>query len=467
MALNRVDSFRVAFDLEYAATLTEAEWAAVIASPEWHILLAENADMMAPVMARFADKMSIYAQTQVAPPRPIPDGPFQIVGKPAPRLHGFGHVTGFGQYSEHMSQPGMVFMKSLLSPHPHAKIKRIDTSKAEKFPGVIAVLHRGNLPDMYKDVRVGSGPPDRFLFSEEVFEVGAPIAVVAAASDHIADEATRMIDVDYEILPAVLDHIEGMKSSTPKQWQNKLDGTILDISAPKVRGNPDQGFAQSDVVIENVTTRSAEHHAALEPTTLIAKWDYASDGRDHVTVVGTFRHAHGARNTFAQALKLNQSQVRVITPGYVGASYGSHRDPTLVEIHTLLMAKITGKPVRAMNSRAEDFVTRTHRTPTRNESKIGVKRDGVLEQEHRRRGRAARHGWCGLLARSRIDVQDRESVAAIHQRDDQQLQIQLVSMHGTPEQYARARATRRSSGVCHRHGSCRISTEEPQRRGQS
>jgi CO/xanthine dehydrogenase Mo-binding subunit len=378
MAIQKVDAFRVAFELDYAASLSDAEWASVVASPEWHIMTAENADLLAPALARFADKLSVAAQAQVAPPRPIPEGPFQIIGKPAPRLHGFGHVTGFGQYTEHMSQPGMLFMKTLGSPHPHARIKRVDTSKAEQLPGVVAVLHGGNLPDIYRDVRIGSGPPDRYLFSEEIFEVGAPVAVVTAASDHIADEATRMIGVDYEVLPAVLDHLEGMKSTTPKQWDNKLDGTILDISPPKVRGNPDQGFAQSDVVIENVTSRSAEHHAALEPTTVIARWDYASDGRDHASIVGTFRHAHGARNTFAQALKLNQSQVRVITPGYVGASYGSHRDPGLVEMHALLMAKITGRAVRTMNSRAEDFVTRTHRTPVRNESKIGVKRDGTI-----------------------------------------------------------------------------------------
>src|SRR6185295_15284718 len=288
----RLDSFRTAFDLEYAATLTDAEWAAVIASPEWHILTAENSDLLAPVFAAFGNRMSVAAQAQTTPaaPRPIPEGPFQLIGKPIPRLHGFGHVTGAGVYSEHMTQPGMLFMKSLLSPHPHAKVRKIDTSKAEAFPGVVAVLHRGNLPEIYKDVRIGSGPPNRFLFSDEVFEVGAPIAVVAAASDHIADEATRMIAVDYEVLPAVLDHIEGMKATTPKQWDNKLDGTTLDVTPPKVRGNPDEGFAQSDVVIENVTSRSAEHHAALEPTTVIAKWDYSSDGRDHATIVGTFRH---------------------------------------------------------------------------------------------------------------------------------------------------------------------------------
>jgi xanthine dehydrogenase molybdenum-binding subunit len=377
MALQRVDAFRVAFDPKYASSLGDAEWAAVVASPEWHILTAENADLLGPVMARYADRL-VAAQPQTTPVRPIPEGPFSVIGKPAPRLHGFGHVTGFGQYSEHMTQPGMLFVRTLGSPHPHARITSIDTSKAEAFPGVVAVLHRGNLPDMYQDVRIGSGPPDRYIFSQEVFEVGAPIAVVAAASDHVADEATRLIAVEYEVLPAVLDHMEGMKPSTPKQWDNKLDGTTLDITPPKVRGNPDQGFAESDVVVENVTTRSAEHHAALEPTTVIAKWDYSSDGRDHVSVVGTFRHAHGARATFSQALKLNQSQVRVVTPGYVGASYGSHRDPNLVEIHALLLAKITGKPVRAMNTRAEDFVTRTHRTPVRNESKLGVKRDGTF-----------------------------------------------------------------------------------------
>jgi CO/xanthine dehydrogenase Mo-binding subunit len=377
MALQRVDAFRVAFDLEYASNLSDAEWAAVIASPEWHILTAENADLLAPVMARFSDRL-VAAQPQTQPVRPIPEGPFSIVGKPAPRVHGFGHVTGLGQYSEHMTQPGMLFMRTLGSPHPHARITSIDTSKAEAFPGVAAVLHRGNLPDMYKDVRIGSGPPDRYIFSEEVFEVGAPIAVVVASTDHIADEATRMIAVDYEVLPAVLDHMEGMKSSTPKQWDNKLDGTTLDITPPKIRGNPDQGFSESDVVVENVTTRSAEHHAALEPTTVIARWDYASDGRDHLTMVGTFRHAHGARATFSQALKLNQAQIRVVTPGFVGASYGSHRDPNLVEIHAALMAKITGKPVRSMNTRAEDFVTRTHRTPVHNESKLGVKRDGTF-----------------------------------------------------------------------------------------
>ncbi len=100
------------------------------------------------------------------------------------------------------------------------------------------MLHSGNLPDLYKDVVIGSGPPNRGLFDTELFEVGAPVAVVAAESEHIADEAMRLIQVQYEVLPAAMDYLEAMKPSTPKQFDSNLDGTILGISPPLVRGDP-------------------------------------------------------------------------------------------------------------------------------------------------------------------------------------------------------------------------------------
>ena len=115
MAIRGADAFRAAFDLKYAASLSEANWAEVMQSPEWHVMVAENADLLTPVMAAFPERFSVAAQ-QTLPPRPIPDGPFQIIGKPAPRLHGFGHVTGTGQYSEHMTRTGMLFMRSPKSP---------------------------------------------------------------------------------------------------------------------------------------------------------------------------------------------------------------------------------------------------------------------------------------------------------------------------------------------------------------
>src|SRR4029434_3141464 len=120
--------------------------------------------------------------------------------------------------TETLRSHATLFRRPRRSRYPHAKIKSIDTSAAEKIAGVRKILHRGNLPEEYKDVFLGSSLPPRFLFSEEVFEVGSPIAVIAADSEHIGDEAIRAIKVEYEVLPAALDMIEAMKSSTPKQF---------------------------------------------------------------------------------------------------------------------------------------------------------------------------------------------------------------------------------------------------------
>src|SRR5262249_35638743 len=154
--------------------------------------------------------------------------------------------------------------------HPHAKLVSIDVSVAEKFPGVHYVLHRGNLPDLYKDVVIGSGPPNRGLFDQELFEVGAPVAVIAAESEHIADEAMRLINVQYEVLPATLDFLEAMKPSTPKQFDRQLDGLTLSVSPPLVRGDP---TAKGDVNIDLVASKSFEQHVALELTNSVAYWD--------------------------------------------------------------------------------------------------------------------------------------------------------------------------------------------------
>src|SRR5205085_454074 len=136
-----------------------------------------------------------FAQvTPAQTPAQVLNGPYQILGQMVPRVHGLGVVTGAGQYTEHMTMPGTLYTRTLRSPHPHARVKSVDTSKAETMPGVAAVLHGGNLPAVYQDVKLGSGPPDRGLFDSEVFEVGAPIAVVAAESEHIADEAIRQIE---------------------------------------------------------------------------------------------------------------------------------------------------------------------------------------------------------------------------------------------------------------------------------
>ena len=237
----RIDVLRVATDAQYAASLTPEEWATVAYSPEFQQMAAEQRELLAATLETHAASIPGFAQVAQPPTPPeVLNGPYSVVGEKVPRVHGLGIVTGLGQYTEHMSARGVLYTRTLRSPHPHARIKSIDTTDAEKFPGVVAVLHRGNLPDIYKDVNLSSGPPDRRLFDEELFEVGAPVAVVAAESEHIADEAIRLIQVQYEILPASLDFLEAMKASTPHQFDSKLDGLILGITPPLIRGNPDQ-----------------------------------------------------------------------------------------------------------------------------------------------------------------------------------------------------------------------------------
>src|SRR3981081_2855667 len=234
-----IDFLRVATDAQYAAGLTPEELASVAHSPEWLQMVAEQRELVSSALQTHASLAGFAQVTPPATPAQVLNGPYSIVGQKVPRVHGLGVVTGLGQYTEHMTMPGTLYTRTLRSPHPHARVKSVDISKAEKFPGVHAVLHRGNLPAVYQDVKMGSGPPDRGLFDEELFEVGAPVAIVAADSEHIADEAIRMIQVQYEILPAALDFLEAMKASTPHQFDTKLDGLTLGVTPPLVRGDPD------------------------------------------------------------------------------------------------------------------------------------------------------------------------------------------------------------------------------------
>ena len=370
----RVDALRVTQDPEYAASLSDAHWHALKLDPVWHEMVGEFHEMTAPVMTLYAAKLGLPLPEEVISDNRNagPNDQYSVIGKPVPRLHGLGVVTNLGQYVENMRMPGMLFTRTLRSPYPHAKVKKVDTSKAEALPGVVKILHRNNLPAEYRDVKLGSGPPDRFLFNEEVFEIGSPIAIVAAETEHIADHAIHLIDVEYEQLSATVDMMEGTRSSTVKQWSNKEDGTIIAITPPLVRGNPEG--ARADVNVDAVLTKSVEQHMALELTNSLMYWD-----QDRLVAYYTSQHAHGVRSGLAQALKIPSNRIRVIQPGYMGSGYGYRNGPDLAEIHSAILAKITGRPIKTMYTREEDFVTRTHRPEFRNEMKMGVNRDGTLQ----------------------------------------------------------------------------------------
>src|SRR6267143_2212307 len=216
----QIEAVRVVQDAAYAASLSDQDWYALSQDPAWQEMVSEQSEMVAGVIAKYAEKLPGGGRTSAPTEIPV-FRPFKVIGTDIARIQGYGIVTNQGQYTENLRMSGMLFMRTLRSRYPHAKIKSIDTSAAEKITGVRKILHRGNLPEEYKDVFLGAAAPTRFLFSEEVFEVGAPIAVIAADSEHIADEAMRQIDVQYEVLPASLYMLEAMKSTTPKQFPNQ------------------------------------------------------------------------------------------------------------------------------------------------------------------------------------------------------------------------------------------------------
>jgi xanthine dehydrogenase YagR molybdenum-binding subunit len=268
-------------------------------------------------------------------------------------------------------------MKALRSPHPHAKVKAIDSAAAESMPGVVAVLHRFNTPRQYLDIKLGAGPPDRFLFAEEVFMAGVTVAIVGAESDEIADAAIRTIKVDYEVLPSVLDFLEGARAGTPKQFDNKLDGTISNIATPLLRGQGDAALGSADVVVEEVAIKPIEAQTALELTNSVMWWD-----GDRLTAYNTNQGPFGYRASLAAAFNIPLNQVRWLNTGYMGSGYGFRALAEIDDVHPAVLAKITGRPVKTTLTRLEDQTTRGHRPRFRNEMKLGVARDGSIVAGH-------------------------------------------------------------------------------------
>ena len=265
-------------------------------------------------------------------------------------------------------------MVTLRSPHPHARVAASIPRDAEKFPGVAMVLHRFNLPREYQRIKLGSGPPDRLLFPEEVFMVGAPVAIVLADSQDIGDEAMRLIKVEYEILPAAVNFLEAMKPGAPKQWDNQLDGTIVGVSKPFQRGDP------KALRVGRSQGRPRRHQAGRA-----ARRARADQQRDVVGkrppehVLHQPGRAQRARGAVVGAATADELRCASCQQGYVGSGYGYRGSIDLPEIHAAIAAKITGRPIKNVYTRYEDFATRTHRphVPQRDQARR-VNKDGTI-----------------------------------------------------------------------------------------
>jgi CO/xanthine dehydrogenase Mo-binding subunit len=298
----------------------------------------------------------------------VPDARQQTraIGQRATRQDGRLHGLGQTKYIDDMAFPGMLFARIKRAGVASAKIKRIDTSAAEKIPGVMAVLTG-------KDIPVNSFGPSfqdqPVLCDEQVFHAGDGVAAVAATTEQIANEAIDKIVVEYEPLPAVFDPFEAMQDGA-----HLVHAPNSNIYATKSirKGDVEAGFAASDHIFEQRFSTQMVEHVSLEPHAAIADWD--ANGR--VTVWATIGRITLARGDMARTLNMPMSRIRIIGT-VVGGNFGGKNEITQEPVLALLSKK-TGRPVKGLYTRVEEFTSTTTRHPIVMDYKTGVTKDGKI-----------------------------------------------------------------------------------------
>lgn len=320
-------------------------------------------------LRRIDEGVQLPATAPAMPAGPLVPQPGQqthAVGQRALRPDSRFHGLGLTKYIDDLVLPGMLFAKIKRAGIAAGRIKRIDTSAAERMPGVMAVLTGREIP-------INSFGPtfqDQPVLADEfVRHAGDGVAAVAATSEQIAAAAAERIVVEYEPLPAVLDPLEALGEDAPKVHAGKSN---IYNSLVIRRGDVEVGFAQSDHVFEGRFTTQMVEHVAMEPHAAIAEWD--ANGR--VTIWATIGRITLARGDLARTLKLPMNRIRLIGT-IVGGNFGGKNEISQEPVLALLSKK-TGRPVKGVFTRTDEFVSSTVRHPFVMDYKTGVTKDGRI-----------------------------------------------------------------------------------------
>jgi nicotinate dehydrogenase large molybdopterin subunit len=286
----------------------------------------------------------------------------QRATRPDGRLHGLGQT----KYIDDLVFPGMLHAKIKRAGIASALIKSIDTRAAEAMPGVMAVLTGREIPVNSFGPSLQDQP---VLCDERVFHAGDGVAAVAAVTEEIALQALEKIKIEYEPLAPVLDPLEAMKDDAPK-----VHPPASNIYAHKIikKGDIEKGFAESFRIFEGRFRTQMVEHVPLEPHASIGMWD--SNGR--LTVYSSLGRITLGRTDIARTLRLPINRVHIIAT-IVGGNFGGKNEITQEPVVALL-AKKTGRPVKAVYSRGEEFTSSTTRHPIIMDYKTGVARDGKI-----------------------------------------------------------------------------------------
>ena len=289
------------------------------------------------------------------------------LGDSITRIDARAKVTGDAQYPGDINLPGQLWMKVLFARRPHARIKRLDLSKAQAAPGVVYVFTSRDVPVN----EFGLGSKDaQVLVADEVRWVGEKIALVVAETEKQAELARDLIEVEYEDLPPMIDPHQAMKPGAVQVHPHYPGNIIKHI--PIRKGDVEKGFTDADVIIESEYYTPAQEHAYLQPEAGVAYID--DEGR--ITVVVGGQWVHEDQEQIAHALGLLLDKVRVIYPA-IGGAFGGREDMS-VQIILALAAYKLNRPVKIIWTREESIIGHHKRHPMWLKSKWGAKRDGKI-----------------------------------------------------------------------------------------
>ena len=293
-----------------------------------------------------------------------PNDKLKIMGKPISRIDGYDKVSGSAVYTFDVNLPHTAHARILGSPYPNAKIKKINTKKAKELPGVLAIITSDDEPKIpwYHNTT--------FLFDSHVRCVGDEVACVAAETERIADDALRLIEVEYEELPFVVNASDAMKPDSPKvhEWGNILNGKPSIYS----RGNIEDGFKAAEVIIEDTFSTQVAIHNPLEVHCSVVNWD-----NDKLKIWDSTQAIFGVRDHIANSLNISESDVRVIKK-YMGGGFGSKLEAGKYSVIAALIAKKIGRPVKITVNRKQMNLIMGNRPDSYQKLKAGAKKDGTL-----------------------------------------------------------------------------------------
>jgi CO/xanthine dehydrogenase Mo-binding subunit len=319
---------------------------------------------------------------------------YRVLGTRPIRHDGLDKVRGAAKYGADLHLAGMLHGMILRSPHPHARIRAIDTRKAAALPGVRAIATSADFPIMqtcgidFANVR---GNPrmvaENVLAQSKVLYQGHAVAAVAATTRHIAEEALKLIEVDYDILPTVLTLHDALQPHAPllhegmttrfrvERFARGEDTGVPSNIAGHIQhkiGDVEAGFAQADVIVEREFKTESVHHGYIEPHVSTASW--SPDG--HVTIWTSTQGAFAIRASTAAIIGIPESRVKVV-PMEIGGGFGG-KAVTYLDPVAAVLSKKSGRPVKIVMNRREVFEGTGPSSATHMRTKIGATRDGKI-----------------------------------------------------------------------------------------